>query len=69
MNKKYVFILAVLLIFSFVLQLFSKNAPNSVEDVKVHFEDDAIVINIITDFAPDYRYFSLDVNTCTVINK
>ena len=62
MSKKHILILAVLLCLSIVMQLFSKNASNLVKDVSVQFEDNSIVVNIITDFTPDYRYFSLDTS-------
>ncbi|MCK5268344.1 MAG: AMIN domain-containing protein, partial [Spirochaetes bacterium] len=62
MKKKYTLILAVFLCLSLIMQLFSKNASNLVEDVSVQFEDNSIVVNIITDFTSDYRYFSLDTD-------
>ena len=62
MKKKYALILAVFLCLSIIMQLFSKNASNLVKDVSVQFEDNSIVVNIITDFTPEYRYFSLDTD-------
>ncbi|MFC1557875.1 AMIN domain-containing protein [candidate division KSB1 bacterium] len=62
MRNKYILIITAVLVLSFVMQLFSKSASNLVKDVSVKYEENSIVVNIITDFAPDYRYFSLDTD-------
>ena len=57
--KKYFMIFLLIQIFLFVF-IFAQENINSVEDIEVEIVENNIVIKVITDFSPEYKYFSLE---------
>jgi len=60
MKSIYIFILFLIIQFSLIISVSAKDDVNFVENIDVQVENSNIVVKVITDFIPDYKYFWLE---------